>query len=165
MREKLELHRSDPNCAACHRKIDPLGLAFDNYDAIGRWRNVETVRDGIGDDPKLDPSGELYDGRKFADAAGLKRLLLDDTDKFAAAFTEKLATYALRRGMTFSDRGRAETHRRAGQSERLPARVADRVPRDERDFPQTLVDCRGIPASFRTERTINGYFNRMLDLS
>jgi hypothetical protein len=104
VREKLESHRSDANCNACHRKIDPLGLAFDNYDAIGRWREVETVRDGTGDNPKLDPSGELYDGRKFTDAAGLKRLLLDDTDRFAAAFTEKLATYALRRGMTFSDR-------------------------------------------------------------
>ena len=90
--------------SACHRKIDPLGLAFDNYDAIGRWRTVESVRDGIGADPKLDPSGELYDGRKFADPAGLKRLLLDDIDKFAMAFSEKLATYALRRGMTFSDR-------------------------------------------------------------
>jgi mono/diheme cytochrome c family protein len=104
VREKLELHRSDANCAACHRKIDPLGFAFDNYDAIGRWRSVEVVREGTGDDPRLDASGELPDGRKFADAAGLKRLLLDDVDKFAAAFTEKLATYALRRGMTFSDR-------------------------------------------------------------
>jgi mono/diheme cytochrome c family protein len=104
VREKLEQHRSDANCTACHRKIDPLGLAFDNYDAIGRWRTVESVREGSGEDPKLDASGELYDGRKFADPAGLKRLLVDDTDKFAAAFTEKLATYALRRGMTFSDR-------------------------------------------------------------
>ena len=65
---------------------------------------VETVRDGTGADPKLDPSGELFDGRTFADADELKHLLLDDTDKFAAAFAEKLATYALRRGMTFSDR-------------------------------------------------------------
>ena len=81
VREKLELHRSDANCSACHRKIDPLGLAFDNYDAIGRWRTVETVRDGSGADPKLDPSGELYDGRKFADASGLKHLLLDDIDR------------------------------------------------------------------------------------
>ena len=104
VREKLEQHRADPNCTACHRKIDPLGVAFDNYDAIGRWRTVETVPSGTGEDPKLDPSGELYDGRKFADAAGLRKLLLDDTDKFAAAFTEKLATYALRRGMNFSDR-------------------------------------------------------------
>ena len=60
------------NCAGCHRRIDPLGLAFDNYDAIGRWRDVETVRDGTGDNPRLDPSGELPDGRKFADAGALK---------------------------------------------------------------------------------------------
>jgi mono/diheme cytochrome c family protein len=104
VRQKLEAHRSDPNCAACHRKIDPLGIAFDNYDAIGRWRTVETVHAGTGEDPKLDPSGELYDGRKFADANGLKKILLEDTDKFAAAFAEKLATYALRRGTLFSDR-------------------------------------------------------------
>jgi mono/diheme cytochrome c family protein len=104
VREKLEAHRSDPNCTACHKKIDPLGLAFDNYDAIGRWRTIETVRDGTGADPKLDPSGELPDGRTFADGAELKRLLVHDIDRFAAAFTEKLATYALRRGMTFTDR-------------------------------------------------------------
>jgi len=104
VRQKLEAHRSDANCAACHRRIDPLGLAFDNYDAIGRWRTVESVHAGTGEDPKIDPSGELYDGRAFEDAVGLKKILLDDTDKFAIAFTEKLATYALRRGTTFSDR-------------------------------------------------------------
>ena len=104
LRAKLEQHREDANCAACHRKIDPLGLAFDNYDAIGHWRTEEAVPDGAGENPKLDPSGELPDGRKFADAAGLKKLMLADLDKFAAAFTEKLATYALRRGMTFADR-------------------------------------------------------------
>ncbi|MGC3967966.1 MAG: DUF1592 domain-containing protein [Pirellulales bacterium] len=104
VREKLELHREDRNCAACHNKIDPLGVAFDNFDAVGRWRTVETVRDGTGADPTLDPSGKLVDGRTFADAAGLKKLLLEDSDKFAAAFAEKLATYALRRGMTFTDR-------------------------------------------------------------
>ena len=104
VREKLEQHRADPNCNACHMKIDPLGVAFDNYDAIGRWRIVEAIKDGIGDNPKLDPSGTLNDGRSFADADGLKKILLGDVDQFAAAFTEKLATYALRRGMTFSDR-------------------------------------------------------------
>ena len=104
VREKLEQHRADPNCTACHNKIDPLGIAFDNYDAIGRWRTVETVKDGTGADPKLDPSGLLPDGRKFADSIELRKILLADIDKFAAAFTEKLATYALRRGMTFSDR-------------------------------------------------------------
>jgi mono/diheme cytochrome c family protein len=103
VREKLESHRSDANCNGCHRRIDPLGLAFDNYDAIGRWRTTETIKDGIGDDPKIDSSGELYDGRTFTNADGLKKLLLDDTDRFAASLTDKLATYALRRGMNFSD--------------------------------------------------------------
>ncbi len=116
VREKLEQHRADPNCTACHNKIDPLGVAFDNYDAIGRWRTVESVRDGVGEDPKLEPSGVLADGRKFNDSVELKKLLLADTDKFAVAFTEKLATYALRRGMTFSDR--EELKRIAEQSKR-----------------------------------------------
>jgi mono/diheme cytochrome c family protein len=122
VREKLELHRADINCAGCHRRIDPLGLAFDNYDAIGRWRDVEAVRAGTGADPRLDPSGELPDGRKFADAAGLKRLLVDDVDRFAVAFTEKLATYALRRGMTFGDR--ADLNRLAEQSKPNGYRLA-----------------------------------------
>lgn len=104
LRMKLEAHKSDENCAACHRKIDPLGLAFDNYDAIGRWRTEEGVRDGAGANPKVDASGVLPDGRKFADGADLRRLLVADTDKFAAAFVEKLATYALRRAMTIDDR-------------------------------------------------------------
>jgi mono/diheme cytochrome c family protein len=104
LRMKLDAHKSDPNCAGCHRKIDPLGFAFDNYDAIGRWRTIEIVRDGAGDNPKVDASGEMIDGRKFADAAAFKKLLLEDLDKFNAAFMEKLATYALRRGMTVDDR-------------------------------------------------------------
>ena len=104
LRQKLAAHQSDANCAACHRRIDPLGLAFDNYDAIGRWRTEETVKDGAGDNPKVDASGQLIDGRKFADAEGLKTLLLADLDKFNAAFVEKLATFALRRAMSVDDR-------------------------------------------------------------
>lgn len=104
LRMKLDAHKSDPNCAACHRKIDPLGFAFDSYDAIGRWRTVEVVRDGAGDNPKVDASGELPDGRKFADAVEFKKLMLADVEKFQAAFLEKLATYALRRGMSVDDR-------------------------------------------------------------
>ncbi len=104
LRAKIEAHRSDASCAACHRKIDPLGLAFENYDAIGHWRLEEAVRDGSGANPKLDPSGELVDGRKFASADELKKLMEDDIDKFNLAFVKKLATYGLRRGMTFDDR-------------------------------------------------------------
>ncbi len=104
LRAKIEAHRDDANCASCHRKIDPLGLAFDQYDAIGRWRTEETVRDGVGANPKLDASGVLADGRPFADAAELKSLMVADLDKFAVAFTSKLTTFALRRGMTLDDR-------------------------------------------------------------
>src|SRR6185295_8014857 len=104
LRMKLEAHKGDANCAACHRKIDPLGVAFDNYDAIGRWRTEEVVRDGDGANPKVDASGELPDGRKFRHAAELRGLLAAETDKFAAAFFDKLATYALRRVMTIDER-------------------------------------------------------------
>ena len=95
-----------PACAACHRKIDPLGFAFDNYDAIGRWRTEEAVSDGSGENPPVDASGELADGRTFAGAGRSSRqLLLGDLDKFNAAFVDKLATFALRRTMTLDDRG------------------------------------------------------------
>jgi hypothetical protein len=104
LRAKLEAHRSNASCFACHRKIDPLGLAFDHYDAVGHWRNEENVLDGAGANPKIDASGELPDGRKFDGAAELKRLMLADLDKFALAFSGKLATYALRRQMSFDDR-------------------------------------------------------------
>ena len=104
LRNKLDAHKSDANCAACHARIDPLGLAFDNYDAIGRWRTEEVVGDGLGANPKVNASGELIDGRTFRDATDFKKLLLADLDKFNAAFIEKLATYATRRVMTFDDR-------------------------------------------------------------
>lgn len=103
-RMKLEAHKANPNCAACHQKIDPLGLAFENYDAIGNWRTVEKVQRGRGANPKVDPSGQLADGRKFANAQEFKQLLLDDIDSFNVAFIEKLATYALRRAISFEDR-------------------------------------------------------------
>ncbi len=104
IRMKLDAHKSDANCASCHRKIDPLGLAFDNYDAIGRWRTEEVVRDGSGDNPKVDASGTLPDGRAFAGPEAFKKLLLADADKFAGAFVDKLATFALRRTTSTADR-------------------------------------------------------------
>lgn len=103
LRMKLEAHIRNPNCASCHAKIDPLGLAFENYDAIGRWRTEEAVP-GAGANPAVDPSGKLPDGRTYSGADDFKRLLLDDIDRFGATFVEKLATYALRRSMTFDDR-------------------------------------------------------------
>ncbi|MCB1277955.1 DUF1592 domain-containing protein [Prosthecobacter sp.] len=103
LREKLEAHIHDANCAACHSKIDPLGLAFENYDAIGRWR-TEEVTDGVGANPKVVSSGKLPDGREYKDAEEFKKLLLHDLDAFNHTFIEKLATYGLRRTVTFTDR-------------------------------------------------------------
>jgi Protein of unknown function (DUF1592)/Protein of unknown function (DUF1588)/Protein of unknown function (DUF1595)/Protein of unknown function (DUF1587)/Protein of unknown function (DUF1585)/Planctomycete cytochrome C len=104
LRQKIEAHRNNANCAACHAKIDPLGLAWDNYDAIGQWRTREKGTKGTGADPLLDPSGVLPDGRPFQDSVQFKRLLLDDRDKFLHAFVEHLCTYALRRVLTVDDR-------------------------------------------------------------
>jgi hypothetical protein len=103
LRMKLEAHIHDARCAACHARIDPLGLAFENYDAIGRWR-TEEVTDGTGANPTVNPSGKLPDGREYANAEEFKKLLLSDLDAFNATFIEKLATYGLRRSMSFSDR-------------------------------------------------------------
>lgn len=108
LRMKLDAHKAHPHCASCHRKIDPLGLAFENYDAIGSWRVVERVPQGTGSDPPVDASGALPDGRRFADAAEFKRLLLEDLDRFNHTFVEKLATYGLRRATTFEDRPELE---------------------------------------------------------
>ncbi len=103
LRDKIEAHRSDANCAACHAKIDPLGLAWDNYDAIGQWRTREKVPAGVGEDPLVNPAGAMPDGRTFKDANDFKRLLLEDRDKVARAFIEHLTTYALRRVLSFDD--------------------------------------------------------------
>ncbi len=104
IRQKLAAHAQNANCAACHRKIDPLGLAFDQYDAVGQWRTHERVEKGQGGDPPVNPSGILPDGRAFADAKEFKRLLLNDHDRFLEAFIEHLCTYALRRVLTIDDR-------------------------------------------------------------
>jgi hypothetical protein len=103
LRQKIEAHREDANCAACHAKIDPLGLAWDNYDAIGQWRTHEKVPAGVGSDPVIDSSGQMPDGRAFKDATEFKQRLLEDRDKLARAFIDHLCTYALRRALAFDD--------------------------------------------------------------
>ena len=103
LREKIEMHRNDANCAACHAKIDPLGLAWDNYDAIGQWRTREKVPAGVGEDPLINPAGLMPDGRAFKDATEFKQRLLEDRDKVARAFIEQLCTYGLRRVLTVDD--------------------------------------------------------------
>ncbi|HWC00842.1 MAG TPA: DUF1592 domain-containing protein, partial [Bryobacteraceae bacterium] len=97
VRQQFEQHRSKPVCASCHVRMDPLGFAFENYDAIGRWRTHE------GKFP-VDASGSLPDGRSFAGARELKSVLRQDADAFAHCLTEKMLTYALGRGLERYDR-------------------------------------------------------------
>lgn len=104
IRQRIDAHAKNANCAACHRNIDPLGLAFDQYDAIGQWRTRERVATGVGDDPLVDASGVMPDGRPFTDSVQFKRRLLEGRDKVARAFIEHLCTYALRRVLTVDDR-------------------------------------------------------------
>ena len=104
LRDKLTAHSTNPNCAACHSKIDPLGFAWDNYDAIGQWRTQEKVPAGVGADPAIKSAGELPDGRAFQDSTAFKQLLIADRDIIARAFVEPLCTYALRRVLTFDDK-------------------------------------------------------------
>ncbi len=109
LREKIEMHRNDANCAACHAKIDPLGLAWDNYDAIGQWRTREKVPAGVGEDPLINPAGLMPDGRAFKDATEFKQRLLEDRDKVARAFIDQLCTYGLRRVLTVDDQDELKT--------------------------------------------------------
>ena len=103
IRKRIEAHAKNASCAACHRNIDPLGLAFDQYDAIGQWRTREQVPTGVGEDPLVDASGVMPDGRPFTDSVQFKQLLLEDRDKIARAFIEQLCTYSLRRVLTVDD--------------------------------------------------------------
>ena len=97
LREQLEKHRANPVCASCHSRMDPLGFALENYDAIGQWRDKD------GKFP-IDASGQLPDGRKFAGANGLAAILMSDPNAFAKAMTEKMLIYALGRGLEAYDR-------------------------------------------------------------
>ena len=103
IRAQLEAHATTSTCVSCHAKIDPLGLAFENYDAIGQWREKENVEGGVGEDPIVNASGTLSDGKTFAGPSEFKKLIAEDDRRLAQAFMEQLATYALRRIMTVDD--------------------------------------------------------------
>ncbi len=92
VRERLAQHRADPACASCHRLMDPVGFALENYDAVGRWRIADAGK-------PIDASGGLPDGSEFEGVAGLQQALLGRPEIFAGTLTEKLLTYALGRGV------------------------------------------------------------------
>jgi hypothetical protein len=96
VRERMEAHRADAVCAGCHKVMDPVGFALENFDAIGRWR--------VSDDgAKIDPSGTLFNGDKVDGAAALRETLTSRPEVFVGVMTEKLLTYALGRGVEYYD--------------------------------------------------------------
>jgi mono/diheme cytochrome c family protein len=97
LRQRMEQHRANPNCATCHQRMDPLGFGFENFDAIGAWRE----RDGQF---TIDPSGVLPSGQAFKGPAELKAILKSRREAFTRCLAEKLLTYALGRGLEPYDR-------------------------------------------------------------
>jgi len=93
MRERIAQHRANPVCAACHAMIDPAGFALENFDAVGRWRDLDE-----GFKP-IDASGALPDGTKFDGVSGLREALVATPDRFVTTMTEKLLIYGLGRGL------------------------------------------------------------------
>jgi Protein of unknown function (DUF1592)/Protein of unknown function (DUF1588)/Protein of unknown function (DUF1587)/Protein of unknown function (DUF1585)/Protein of unknown function (DUF1595) len=118
VREAMERHRADPACNSCHRVIDPLGLALENFDVTGAWRIKDN---GV----PVDATGELYDGTKLEGPASLRQALLDHEESFLRAFTESLMTYALGRRVEYYDQPaiRAITRRASENSYRMSSFV------------------------------------------
>jgi hypothetical protein len=97
LRQRMEQHRDNPNCASCHARMDPIGFGFENYDGIGAWRE----REG---DFAIDASGKLVSGESFNGAAEFKTILLKKKrSEFVHCLTEKMLTYGLGRGLEYYD--------------------------------------------------------------
>jgi hypothetical protein len=96
LRERMELHRASPSCAGCHRVMDPIGFALENFDAVGTWRTHEAGR-------PIDASGQLADGTKVDGVIALRDVLVQRSDLFYRTFAEKLLTYAVGRGLQHYD--------------------------------------------------------------
>jgi hypothetical protein len=97
MRDRMVQHRANPVCASCHAKMDPLGLALESFDAIGRWRTKSESGEAI------DATGALPDGTMFTGTRELRDALLNQPDRFMNTLTEKLLTYGLGRGLQYYD--------------------------------------------------------------
>jgi len=96
LRERMELHRKNPTCATCHRVMDPLGFALENFDGIGAWR----VKEPGG---AIDPAGKLADGSDVDGPVALRAAIMRHPDQFVRTLTEKLMTYGLGRGLEYYD--------------------------------------------------------------
>jgi hypothetical protein len=96
VRERLEIHRKNEPCASCHKMMDPIGMALENFNAVGVWRNMDS---GF----RVDPAGQLYDGTKLDGPVSLRNAILDHKESFVGSFTESLLAYGLGRLLDHQD--------------------------------------------------------------
>jgi mono/diheme cytochrome c family protein len=96
LRGRMEQHRNSPACAGCHQRMDPLGFALENFDALGKWRTV-------ADDEKVDAAASLPDGTRFEGISGLRNLLVSHKDDYVRTLAEKLLAYSIGRGIEYYD--------------------------------------------------------------
>ena len=96
LRERMELHRKNPVCASCHQRMDPMGFALENFDALGKWR-------GESDGVPVDPAANLPDGTHFSGAGGLRAYLASHKEDFVRTLTGKLLAYSVGRGLEDAD--------------------------------------------------------------
>src|SRR5262249_19737459 len=120
LRQRVEQHRSNPACASCHARMDPLGFGFENYDAIGAWRDKEG-------NFAVDASGTLPSGQSFHGAKELKTVLKARERDFARCMTEKLLTYGIGRGLEYYDRCAVD-------------RIVDALARDKYKFSRLVLE-------------------------
>ena len=120
LRQQLEAHRTNPTCASCHRRMDPLGFGLENFDAVGAWRTID------GEFP-IDATGFLPDGDEFNGPEELRDVLVKQRQTFARCLTSKLMTYALGRGLQSYDT-------------RTVSAIADRLPASEYRFSALVLE-------------------------
>ena len=96
LRARLEAHRTSPTCASCHQIFEPMGLAMENFDAVGAWRTADAGQ-------PIDPTGVTNDGAQLTGVASLRDYAVANRDLFAQAVTQKLLTYAIGRGLEYED--------------------------------------------------------------
>jgi hypothetical protein len=100
MRDQMAEHRANPVCASCHKTLDPIGFALENFDAVGAWRTNDSGN-------PIDATGELADGTKINGVVELRKALLERPDTFVGVMAEKMLTYALGRGLDPRDMSEA----------------------------------------------------------
>ena len=145
VREQLERHRANPVCGSCHRNIDPVGFALENFDAVGQWR--ATTREGLA----IDAAGVLADGSKVDGPVALRKALLARPDVFAGTVTEKLLIYALGRGLEPVDMPvvRSVVRNAAAQNYAMQSIVLGIVRSDPFQMRTKLTDTSVVPVSTR----------------